>query len=56
MFELIVFNNGHFHVVPTLRYGHPALVDEVFVYAGYGPDLQRFLALAETLISVRSGV
>jgi predicted dehydrogenase len=42
---LIVLDPGHFHAALTLRRSHPRLNDEVFVYAGDGPDVENFLRI-----------
>lgn len=45
--SLAIFDPGHFHAALTLRERHPRLDDEVHVYAGDGPDLERFLAVVQ---------
>lgn len=42
---LLLVNPGHFHAAMTLRKRHPALSDEVHVYAEEGQDLNDFLRL-----------
>ena len=45
---LIVLNPGHFHAALTLRRSHARLSDDVFVYAGAGPDVDAFIELVES--------
>jgi len=48
---LLFLDPGHFHAALTLRVPHPAIKDEIFVYApppdGAGAELRDFLALVE---------
>ena len=44
---LLIANPGHFHAALALRRQHPRLDENVYVYADYGPDLDRFLTLVE---------
>jgi predicted dehydrogenase len=48
MHTLLILNPGHFHAALVLRQSHPALSRDVFVYSEAGPDLDRFLAMAES--------
>jgi predicted dehydrogenase len=48
MHTLLILNPGHFHAALVLRERHPSLSDEIFVYAEPGPDLDRFLEIAES--------
>lgn len=45
---LVVLDPGHFHAALTLRRRHPALDDDVHVFAKPGEDLDRFLALVRS--------
>ncbi|HUF20772.1 MAG TPA: putative oxidoreductase C-terminal domain-containing protein [Burkholderiales bacterium] len=45
---LIVLDPGHFHAALTLRQRHPRLNDDVYVYAGDGPDVEGFLRIVES--------
>ena len=51
MHTLLILNPGHFHAALVLRQSHPALSREVFVYAEAGPDLDRFVQMAESFNS-----
>jgi len=44
---LLFLDPGHFHAALTLRVPHPAIGDEIFVYAPDGVELRDFLALVE---------
>lgn len=44
---LLFLDPGHFHAALTLRIPHPAIEDEIFVYAPDGPERRDFLALVE---------
>jgi predicted dehydrogenase len=44
---LLFLDPGHFHAALTLRVPHPAINDEIFVYAQDGAELRDFLALVE---------
>ena len=48
MHTLIIIDPGHFHAGLVLKESHPRLSDTVYVYAEQGPDLDRFLAMAES--------
>lgn len=48
MNTLIIVNPGHFHAGLVLRESHPVLSDQIYIYAEKGPDLDRFLAMAES--------
>lgn len=41
-YRIAVLNPGHFHAALSLRESHPALEDEVYVYAPDSEDLQTF--------------
>lgn len=45
---LVVLDPGHFHAGLTLRNSHPALNDDVYVYAPEGPDVDNFLRMVAT--------
>lgn len=45
---LVVLDPGHFHAGLTLRNSHPALNDDVYVYAPEGPDVENFLRMVGT--------
>ena len=47
MHTLLFLDPGHFHAALTLRVPHPAIADEIFVYAQDGAELRDFLALVE---------
>lgn len=47
MHTFLILNPGHFHAVLVLRERHPSLSDDIFVYSNPGPDLDRFLEIAE---------
>ena len=44
---LLLLDPGHFHAALTLRAPHPAIEDEIFVYAPDGAELHDFLALVD---------
>jgi predicted dehydrogenase len=48
MHTLLIFNPGHFHAALILRERHPSLSDDIYVYSEPGPDLDRFLEIAES--------
>ena len=48
MHTLLILNPGHFHAALVLRERHPRLSDEIYVYSEPGPDLDRFLEIAES--------
>jgi len=48
MHTLLILNPGHFHAALVLRERHPSLSDEIYVYSEPGPDLDRFLEIAES--------
>ena len=48
MHILLILNPGHFHAALVLRERHPSLSDEIYVYSEPGPDLDRFLEIAES--------
>ena len=48
MHTLLILNPGHFHAALVLRESHPALSRDVFVYSESGPDLDRFVEMAES--------
>jgi predicted dehydrogenase len=48
MHTLLIFNPGHFHAALVLRERHPSLSDDIYVYSESGPDLDRFLEIAES--------
>jgi len=47
MHTLAFLDPGHFHAALTLRERHPAVREEVFVYAPEGPELDDFLGLTD---------
>ena len=47
MHTLLFLDPGHFHAALTLRVPHPAIEEEIFVYAPDGVELRDFLALVE---------
>ena len=47
MHTLLFLDPGHFHAALTIRERHPAVHDEIFVYAPDGPELEAFLGLVE---------
>jgi predicted dehydrogenase len=47
MHKLLILNPGHFHAALVLRERHPSLSDDIYVYSEPGPDLDRFLEIAE---------
>ena len=51
MHKLLILNPGHFHAALVLRERHPSLSDEIYVYSEPGPDLDRFLEIAEAFNS-----
>ena len=48
MHTLLILNPGHFHGALVLREAHPDLTDDIYVYAQEGPDLDRFMQMAES--------
>ncbi len=48
MHTLLILNPGHFHAALVLRERHPSLSDDIYVYSEPGPDLQRFIDIAES--------
>jgi len=48
MHTLLILNPGHFHAALVLRERHPSLSDDIYVYSEPGPDLDRFLEIAES--------
>lgn len=48
MHTLLILNPGHFHGALVLRQTHPDLTDDIYVYAQQGPDLDRFMQMAES--------
>ena len=48
MHTLLILNPGHFHAALVLRERHPSLCDDIYVYSEPGPDLDRFLEIAES--------
>jgi hypothetical protein len=48
MHTLLILNPGHFHAALVLRERHPSLSDDIFVYSEPGPDLDRFLEIADS--------
>src|SRR6266568_101525 len=44
---LLFLDPGHFHAALILRVPHPAIADEIFVYAQDGAELRDFLALVD---------
>jgi hypothetical protein len=48
MHTLLILNPGHFHAALVLRERHPSLSDDIYVYSEPGPDLQRFVDIAES--------
>ena len=48
MHTLVILDPGHFHAGLVLRESHPVLSDQIYIYAEKGPDLDRFLAMAES--------
>lgn len=48
MHTLVFVNPGHFHAALVLRETHPALSDDIYVYSDGGPELDRFLEIAES--------
>lgn len=47
MHTLAVLDPGHFHAALTLGARHPAVRDDLVVYAPKGPELDDFLALID---------
>src|SRR5262245_20690746 len=45
MHTLAFIEPGHFHAALTIAERHPAVRDDIFVYAAEGPELDDFLAL-----------
>ena len=48
MYTLLILNPGHFHAALVLRERHPSLSDDIYVYSEPGPDLDRFIEIAES--------
>jgi predicted dehydrogenase len=48
MHTLLILNPGHFHAALVLRERHPSLSDDIYVYSEPGPDLDRFVEIAES--------
>lgn len=48
MHTLLILNPGHFHGALVLRETHPDLTDDIYVYAQEGPDLDRFMQMADS--------
>jgi predicted dehydrogenase len=48
MHTLLILNPGHFHAALVLRESHPSLSDDIYIYSEPGPDLDRFLQIAES--------
>jgi predicted dehydrogenase len=48
MHTLLILNPGHFHAALVLRERHPSLSDDIYIYSEPGPDLDRFLEIAES--------
>ena len=48
MHTLLILNPGHFHAALVLRERHPSLSDNIYVYSEPGPDLDRFIEIAES--------
>ena len=48
MHTLLILDPGHFHAALVLRESHPELSDDIHVYSPDGPDLERFLQMAES--------
>ena len=48
MHTMLILNPGHFHAALVLREAHPRLSDHIWVYSEEGPDLDRFMAMAES--------
>jgi predicted dehydrogenase len=48
MHTLLILNPGHFHAALVLRERHPSLSDDIYVYSQTGPDLDRFIKIAES--------
>jgi predicted dehydrogenase len=48
MHTLLILNPGHFHAALVLREPHPSLSDDIYVYSVPGPDLDRFIEIAES--------
>ena len=51
MHTLLILNPGHFHAALVLREPHPSLSDDIYVYSVPGPDLDRFIEIAESFNS-----
>ena len=45
---IMTVDPGHFHAGLVLRESHPSLSNEIYVYSEPGPDLERFLEMAES--------
>jgi predicted dehydrogenase len=45
---LLIINPGHFHAALTLKEPHPAISNEVYVYAPRGQELEQFLSIVES--------
>ena len=43
--SLVMLNPGHFHAALTLRERHPAIDDDIHVFAEDGPDVDQFVRL-----------
>jgi predicted dehydrogenase len=48
MHTLLILNPAHFHAALILRERHPSLSDDIYVYSEPGPDLDRFLEIADS--------
>jgi predicted dehydrogenase len=48
MHTLLILDPGHFHGALVLREPHPDLSDDIYVYAQEGPDLDRFMQMADS--------
>ncbi len=48
MHTLLIVNPGHFHAALVLRERHPSLSNDIYVYSEPGPELERFLEIAES--------
>jgi predicted dehydrogenase len=51
MHTLLILNPGHFHAALVLRESHPRLSEDIYIYASAGPDLDRFMEIAESFNS-----
>ncbi|QSH40765.1 putative oxidoreductase C-terminal domain-containing protein [Lentisphaerota bacterium ZTH] len=51
----MIINPGHFHAALVLRQPHPAINNDVYIYAEKGPDIENFMQLAESFNSHERG-